>query len=241
MVPEAGPAGPNDAELAAKGEALLNPSAEPPADADAAAPLLAGKYSSLKDLEKAYLELQSKLGAAAGPAEAEQVKAVVGEEDFNRIRDEYAAGGSLSEETFKSLEARGISKPVVEAFIAGQQAIADRQAQEVYSSVGGEQAYADLIQWGASSLSKDEIEQFNADVQSGDIRRAKFAVRALSDRRAVSDRQPARLEGRATASAGEVFTSMAQVVDAMSDPRYARDAAYRRGVEERLARSGDLR
>jgi hypothetical protein len=45
------------------------------------------------------------------------------------------------------------------------------------------------------------------------------------------------LSGKAPKTSGEVFRSQAEVVQAMSDPRYDRDEAYRQDIYERLERS----
>ena len=43
--------------------------------------------------------------------------------------------------------------------------------------------------------------------------------------------------GRAPRQQADVFRSQAEVVEAMSDPRYDRDPAYRQDVFEKLGRS----
>lgn len=239
-----GPTGPNDEEMAKKGEELMarngqTPQAEPEPQEEET-PLLAGKYKSAEELEKAYVELQKKLGASE-PEQAEKAAVeAVGEADFLKMQEEYAEKGSLSEETFKSLEGRGIPRKMVEAYIEGQQALADRQTQAVYAEIGGEQEYQTLIQWASKNLDSDEITVFNGEVQSGDLRRAKVAVKGLAARRMVEDKTVRRVEGKSSASTGDVFSSMAEVVRAMRDGRYSADPAYRRDVEARLARSGPL-
>ena len=241
-----GPTGPNDEAMAKKGEELMArngqaPPAEVPAEEQPEeAPLLAGKYKSVEDLEKAYGELQKKLGSPE-PEQAEKAAVeAVGEADFLKMQEEYAEKGSLSEDTFKSLEGRGIPRKMVEAYIEGQQALADRQTQAVYAEIGGEQEYQTLIQWASKNLDSDEITVFNGEVQSGDLRRAKVAVKGLAARRIVEDKTVRRVEGKSSASTGDVFGSMAEVVRAMRDGRYSVDPAYRRDVEAKLARSGPL-
>lgn len=234
----AGATGPNDEKMAQVAEGMNKPP-EQPLQVEAApepeAQLLAGKYKSTEELEKAYVELHKKLGA---PAEA--AKAVVGDADFEAMQAEYREKGSLADATYESLGRRGIPRAMVDQYIAGQQAIADRQVQEVLSAVGGQTEYDALVEWASRSLEPDEIETFNADVQSGDLKRARFAVKALAARRQVSDKSPRRVEGRPGQSSGESFRSMAELVAAMRDPRYSKDPAYRRDVESKVARSGQL-
>ena len=45
------------------------------------------------------------------------------------------------------------------------------------------------------------------------------------------------INGDSIETNSDVFESSAQVIDAMNDPRYSKDPAYRKEVEEKLARS----
>lgn len=236
-----GATGPRDEEFAARAEAASKPPVEEGMEVqDEREPdrLYAGKYRSAEELEKAYSELQKKFSQPEREVAAAQD--LVGESDYQRIQSEYMQSGSLSDETYADLEKRGISKKLVDQFISGQQALADRDVQDVYSAVGGESEYQDLIAWAGTALDADEISVFNAEVQSGDIKRAKFAVKSLHARRQAISKGPTRLEGRSAPAAGEAFGSMAQVVAAMRDPRYQSDPAYRAEVRNRIARSGNI-
>ena len=44
-------------------------------------------------------------------------------------------------------------------------------------------------------------------------------------------------EGSVNNTNTDTFGSVAQVTDAMNDPRYSKDPAYRKEVEDKLARS----
>ena len=54
---------------------------------------------------------------------------------------------------------------------------------------------------------------------------------------AVNGYEGRRLTGKAADTSGDVFRSQAQLVEAMSDPRYDRDPAYRQDVVAKLERS----
>jgi hypothetical protein len=54
---------------------------------------------------------------------------------------------------------------------------------------------------------------------------------------AKSGVEPRLIGGKAPRDAGEKFESTAQLVEAMKDPKYQSDPAYRRKIEARLARS----
>lgn len=240
--------------------------------------LLAGKYKSVQDLEKAYKELQSKLSSrtpdageepAAEADEAEQgdegeeeqqedtrsATEIYGEAigsrleeagiDFGEMNTRWQETGALTAEDYTALEGAGFTKDMVDAYLSGLQykaaqdsALSVQQITEIKSQYGGEQGYNDMLQWAASNLSQDEIDGFNEIVNGNSMAATRMAIAGLHARyTAVEGREPKLLGGRTPRNSGEKFESTAQVVEAMSDPRYKSDPAYRRKVEEKLARS----
>ena len=111
-------------------------------------------------------------------------------------------------------------------------------AQKIKDIAGGEAKYNDMMKWAQGSLSEQEISMFDEVMESGNPLSAFFAVKALSYR--FNDEQGYQgkmLTGNAPKSDGSKFRSQAEVVQAMSDPRYERDAAYRLDIMEKLERS----
>jgi len=236
--------------------------------------LLAGKYKSVGELEKAYKELQSKLGSREPvdnevdnePAEVdeeaeaeEQTQSAseiygdfVGSRleeagiDYNDINVRWQQTGELSDGDYKQLEGAGFTRQMVDAYLSGLQykaaqdtALTTKEVIDVKSQYGGEQGYSEMLQWAGQNLSQEEINAFNKIVNgSNDMAQVKLAVAGLHSRyTAAEGREPRLLAGRSTRSAGEKYESTAQLVEAMSDPKYKSDPAYRRKVQERLARS----
>lgn len=82
-----------------------------------------------------------------------------------------------------------------------------------------------------------ELELYN-NMVSGSTENAKMAVEWLSSKReAVEGNEPNLIQGKASAAPKDEFRSTAQVVAAMKDPRYGKDTAYTKDVEEKLGRS----
>jgi hypothetical protein len=246
--------GPNDAAYIARAEAAAQQAAQanepagdfgdaaasasqPPAAPEPPAPL-AGKFKDAQELEKAYLELQKKLGSSEKPeAEpGESAEKLIGTEALDSFVSEFRTSGALSEESYGKLQNFGLSKQVVDAYIEGQKALADRQAEAVYAQVGGRDSYQQVIEWASSSLSADEQEAFNGIMASGDMKAAAFAVKNLAVRFAAEGGQPVRIEGKAVATPAG-FRSKSEMVSAMRDPRYQRDPAYRQEVARKMASS----
>ena len=230
---------------------------------------LAGKFNTPEELEKAYLELQKKLGqdtpepteepaeeqpeaSEEAPAEetpeAEEVTEV-----GQALRDyskEYEEKGTLSDETIEALSAMDSKQLVKEYLKFYQESVAQQQQQQVAAadeaailqSVGGADAYQELVGWAAGNLAQEEISDFNGVINSGNTVAIKFAVEALRNRRVAAEGNEAPLvTGRKSAGASkDRFRSNAELSRAIADPRYATDPAYRQDVEAKLARSGDL-
>lgn len=152
--------------------------------------------------------------------------------------DEFFKTGKLSDNSYGELEQMGFPRALVDQFIAGQQAVIAREEQSVFESVGGQSAYEQMIQWAGSNLSAQEIEAYNKSIGSGDQAQMMFAVKGLQARYTAQTREPSFISG-GKASPG-VFRSVAEVVAAMSDPRYKTDAAYRSDVERKIAVSNVL-
>ena len=84
---------------------------------------------------------------------------------------------------------------------------------------------------------KAELNVYNQMVESN-TDNAKVAVEWLMSRREASGAvEPNLLSGKAGSPQRDEFRSTAEVVQAMKDPRYNDDPAFRKDVEEKLARS----
>lgn len=172
-------------------------------------PLLAGKFKDQGELEKAYLELQQKLGEPRDEVQTTEDEGEPAEQEQEEVSDE-PEGEVLSE----------------------------AQAEQLMEMVGGEKAYNSMLQWAGQNLSKEEIEMYDSVMGKGDPSSIFFAVQALNNKytNAVgSDGQL--LTGRDGSSDNKSFRSQQELVAAMADPRYDRDPAYRQEVMQRLENS----
>lgn len=225
------------------------------------AELLAGKYRDAAELEQAYLELQKKLGSQ----EKEEPEAEVQEPDEDEVEEvEYSAGAALIQEASNEFYQNGgqltpetldkfsqmSSRELVEAYMEiqannpqpQQQAeVVDLSQQEVnviQNSVGGEQAYSQLVGWAAENLPEEYINAYDSVVESGNVQAIQIAVAGLRAQYEQSMGYEGRmLTGKTAAAPADVFRSQAEVVRAMNDPRYDSDPAYRQDVFDKLDRS----
>ena len=221
--------------------------------------LLAGKYKDAQELEKAYVELQKKLGSNDEPAEdVEQTGATDETEEttlsdgaslISSANDEYYANdGKLSEETLEKFSGMS-SKELVESYLEVQKTDAFKAKTEVAdlsesdintikNSAGGEAQYDNLISWANTNLDAKSQEAFDSIVNSGSIDAIKIAVSGLkSQYEAANGFEGKMYTGKAPKGDTDTFRSQAELVQAMSDKRYDRDPAYRQDIIEKLDRS----
>jgi len=218
--------------------------------------LLAGKYKDAQELEKAYMELQSKLGekgkeetASAEEEKPEEPKLSTGASLITEAQKEYYDNGNkLSEETMAKfsemssadllqayIEINANNPPQAEAQAAD---ITEAQISDIKKSAGGDQAYANVVNWAKNNLEQSQVNAFDEVVNTGSIEAIKLAVAGLKAQYDNANGVEGRMvTGKAPTNSGDIYRSQAELVAAMNDPRYDRDPAYRQDVIEKLDRS----
>ena len=219
--------------------------------------LLAGKYKDAQELEKAYVELEKKLGSESKEKtetteEVSEPEAEKPEEDKTEatILDELWEEANTGEEYKKeTLEKLSKMDPTDLANMhlkyrqenQGQPTNRDFSKQDIdqlHGIVGGEGNYKNMMQWANKSLNKQEVDMFDAVMERGDPLAAFFAVRSLAYRyNDTVGYDGQMLTGTAPKNQDNGYKSQAQLVAAMSDPRYDNDPAYRQEVIQKLERS----
>ena len=220
------------------------------------------KFSSAEELAQAYNSLERQFHSSSEerqqqaeqqrfqdeevPAIQEtspsQVHQILDERglDFSVFQNEYNSTGTLSKEALDTLSAEGISEEVVSTWISGQEALRDQNIDTVFSSVGGEQNYNNMLEWANDNLQPWEVEAFNNQIESLDAN-TQLAVTGLYARYQNSEGlPPSLLSGEVGQDTAPRYESLAQLTSAMSDPKYANDPAYRARVVQRLGNSNVL-
>ena len=218
------------------------------------AQLLAGKFKDAEELEKAYIELQGKLGKPKEETaedseeleiEPEGKKEEETEEpasDFlDRLWDE-AQDSKYTDKTMQELEKmdpKELAKMHLKYRAENQRpGVTDEQVGQLKEVAGGEKAYSDMINWAGTNLQKEEIDLFDDVMETGDAASCFFAIQALKYRYDdASGVEGKMLTGKAPSTKGDQFKSQAQVIEAMNDPRYETDPAFRKEVADKLERS----
>lgn len=213
------------------------------------------KFKDGDELAKSYAELEKHLGKSQAPPEPEPAAPVVppvqgdgtpppetppvaapGADDFDKYSQEFAEKGALSPETYKALEAKGIPKKFVDAFIDGQKAKSSLDEHKVYQMAGGQETYAKMTEWASNNLSPAEIEAYNAAVSSGNEAQITFALNGVKARYEAKAGPARTLMGQGSTQQGlRPFATHEAMVAAMKDPRYGSSPEYRSEVMQRLS------
>lgn len=231
-----------------------------------------GKFNSAEELAKAYQELEKKLGQPKGQPEEtlpsplqpytreEGVKEYgefladkFEEAEFNpyEMAAAYEAGQDV-EPFMAQLESVGIPRSIVERYLeggyeGGSAELSSDDTAELKGLVGGDEQFQQLSVWVKENVPKEEIDEYNAVVASGNKDAIRWALRAMQAR-ATQSSAPARPtlkepelvgSGRPPGS-GKTFESKAQVLEAMNKLNakgqrlYDVDEAYRAQVVRML-------
>tara|TARA_R100001463_G_scaffold14314_2_gene37713 strand:+ start:62 stop:883 length:822 start_codon:yes stop_codon:yes gene_type:complete len=229
--------------------------------------LLAGKYKNAEDLEKAYVELQKKLGGE-GDEDSEDVgdseydDEEEGEEEESEETEDYSEAvdlineasaefydndGVITQETFDKFSNMD-SQDLVNAYLDLQQGqesqqqqtveMSDGEVNAIQNSVGGEEAYQNIIEWAGENLNDSYINAFDNLVESGNSAAIQLALSGIKSQYDNSNGYEGRmLTGKSPKTSGDVFRSYEELVAAQNDPRYDKDPAYQRDIIEKLDRS----
>ena len=251
--------------------------------------LLAGKYENPEQLEKAYLELQQKLGDKSDAVsqegqgdETEEVKEPEsttvqeyledGGVDYNAVSETYGEeissvlqnkgvdpwkinkhfhdnNGEITDEMYTELEGAGFSRGLLDSYLKGlsEQSgytkteiadMSDSDVRTIQNLAGGQKDYAKLVTWASENLDNKDIQAFDDLVNSGNVDQIKLAVAGMKAQFQEANGYEGRmLTGKPSKTADSVFRSQAELVAAMSDPRYDSDPAYRQDIIAKLDRS----
>jgi hypothetical protein len=175
--------------------------------------LLAGKFSDPQALEQAYLELQSKLGQPRNESETSE------EGKQEEAPEEVLDNQEEQEESSKEV-------------------LSEQQAEQLFEMVGGKQAYKSMVNWAGDSLSKEEVKMYDSVMADGNPSAIFFAVQSLYSKYTDSvGKEGQLLTGKGSNQKNDAFRSQAELVQAMSDPRYDKDPAYRSDIMRKLENS----
>lgn len=208
-LPEARPAGSKESQ----------PS---PAGGGDPAGMIAGKFRSVAELEKAYKSLESQFHSRSQPVEVDTVLERAGLR-ADEVQANWSAHGRLTDEQYGAFAKAGVGRTMVDQFLTGQTALHATKQQAAQSvvakameAVGGVDAWGSLTQWARTHYPAEKISDFDARLNNPQT--TESAIKELLyDYRVVSgrDMQTAMIHGAAPPTTSAAFGSIEEVADAM--------------------------
>ena len=201
------------------------------------------KFKSVEDMAKAYAALESKLGSKEEQPQ-EPTTSEPSMVDSEKYNAEFMETGTLGEESRAELNARGIPNEMIDGYLESIRNQTTASTNQFIEAVGGQDKFTAVSEWAASGAAEANlIEAYNSAINRGDTVTAQVLFGNLSTAyEQANGTFGRRVNATATSQSSDGFQSMAEMTNAMSDPRYMgsetqRDPAYIREIEARLARS----
>jgi hypothetical protein len=154
--------------------------------------------------------------------------------------------GTLSDEMYDKLGQAGLNKSLVDSYLKGVReevgfdapaaTLSDAEIAEVKGIANGEDGYQSLMDWAGKNLSKEDQDNYDQVLTTGNKTAIKFAVKALMGQYEDANGRDSKIV-TGKESPQESYRSMAEVVRDMNKPEYTQDQAFRDDVLRKLSAS----
>lgn len=162
-----------------------------------------------------------------------------------QVEHEYEENGELSEASLKALEEAGFGRGFVQAYIKGQESLAEQYVGRIMEFAGGKDSFNRVVAHMQAN-SPDALEALEEAIQRQDIKAVKTTINLAmasqakkfgqAPNRSVTRKAPASAP-KPAATKPQGFPNSDAMVAAMSDRRYGTDPAYRASVQAKVAAS----
>ena len=163
--------------------------------------------------------------------------------NYSEYETEFLTTGDISPQSREKLY-KQFPKNLVDNYIENLKGASEYRTSQaenkIYSAVGGQEKYKELIEWVSSNLSDEEIQRYNSVVTGKDLELAIEYVRGIEARKALSNKRPNIIMGSMSGSSSngaDVFYSRIDYAKAIADPRYSSSPEYRAMLQDKLART----
>lgn len=158
--------------------------------------------------------------------------------DFDALAAEYDKEGALSAKSLEALEKAGYPKSVIDAYLAGLDALADRYTTAVQSFAGGKEAYGQLVEY-LKTQPQNVIDGFNAAIETGNLSQIQLAVTGVKAQMAAryGTANPSIMAGAQGRGAHAGYQTTDEMTKDMADPRYQTDPAFTQEVFRKIQNS----
>lgn len=219
------------------------------------------KFKSAEDLAKAYGELEKKMSDPSDSTvqtditeglteeKTEEVAEVKTEESVEKPTESLIAkysdewmksGGQLSEKTVNEIsKSHNLSPEDVQAVASMFVQQSQAEVTAMVESVGGQEQFDTIKSWARDNLSDEEIAQYNTALGSGQKETMSMALKALSAQYKEANGSDSKLlQGKSVSDSMDgTYPTMEEAMADIANPKYKTSAAFRKKVEEKMARS----
>lgn len=180
---------------------------------------------------------------------SEQIDKALSDADVNPkdVASEFEENGELSDNSYQALEKAGYPREMVDAYISGLQKQSQEEAgnveaeiEQIKSDLGGEDHLNKVKQYVATQYSAEQIEEYNAALETGDPAKVRKAVQDANAAYLRDIGQEGSLIGGGKQASTQGYESEAQMMEDMKDPRYKSSQAFRDEVQKKMAASPNL-
>ena len=208
-----------------------------------------------EEIAKAYVELEKLKADKAKeekPSEAKpegdkptedkpKTPEVISPEDLNKYIQEYRDnGGALTEETYKALEEKGLSKEEVDERIDYIKYKQEKQAKTILEPYGGIDEFKAATEWARENWTEEQVANANRQLASSDLGVVNAVLTGLfsaynASKSTIPDLTLHTNQKPVVETKG--YATKSDYLKDANDPRYDRDAAFRRKVEQKMAQT----
>lgn len=155
--------------------------------------------------------------------------------DYAELQKEFVDTGEISADTRKKLSDVGITDELIDNYIDGQLAKAEQERNEISTCVGGRENFDNIVKWASENLTTEEIISINSVTDKGIIQ---IILKDLKTR--MEEKEgiiPSYTKGESGKAQTEIYRSQAEMFEAISNPKYRKDEAYRLDVQKKITAS----
>lgn len=193
----------------------------------------------LEEAERALAENESGLQDMV----ADALERGVSQDVINQAYAEYEDGDGLSEKTYAALAEVGYTKGFIDSYLRGQEALGVQYGNAVVAYAGGQEKFAQMYQH-LQLTSPESAEALENAVANRDINTAKAILNLAGASRVKTFGKPAArtvtkqaLPAVQPVVKSEGYETKSDMMAAMKDSRYRRDAEYTRAVQAKVIAS----
>ena len=163
-------------------------------------------------------------------------------DQFVDFVNEYDTNGELSADSYSKLEELGYSKEFVDEKIGYINYKREKEADAVLEPYGGTEEFKKVSAWAAENFTEAQLENINTQLASGN----KATQDAVLSSLFMGYKQSGKVEApqdvtlhtnQPQATRTEGYATKSEYLKDAKDPRYEKDAGYRKQVEQKMLKT----